>query len=74
MMKFIGGTLIALGTVLILGTAGASDQGLITFGDVVTRAMVGLTTIGVGIVTTQVANEIQRINKRKERKHERHHH
>jgi hypothetical protein len=74
MMKFVGGALIILGTMLLLGTAGASDQGLLTFGDVVTRAMVGLATIGVGIVTTQIANEIQRINKRKERNHEHYHH
>lgn len=73
-MKFVGGALIILGTMLLLGTAGASDQGLLTFGDVVTRAVVGLATIGVGIVTTQIANEIQRINRRKERKHERHYH
>jgi hypothetical protein len=73
-VKYIGVTLTILGTMLLLGTAGASDQGLLTFGDVVTRAMVGLVTIGVGIVTTQIANEIQRTNRRKERNHEHYHH
>ena len=74
-MRFVGATLIVLGLLIIMGTAGASDLGLLTMGDIVIRSMVGLATMGVGIVTVQITNEVHRINNRKEhRKHERNHH
>lgn len=74
-MRFVGAALIVLGILIIMGTAGASDRGLLSMGDIVIRSMVGLATMGVGIVTVQIANEVNRINKRKEhRNREQNHH
>lgn len=62
-MKIVGSVLIVLGILIVLGTAGSSDLGLITLGEMVTRALIGLSAIGAGTVLVRTANAIERNNK-----------
>jgi uncharacterized membrane protein YciS (DUF1049 family) len=65
-MKYFGALLAVFGFVFLLGTAGASDQGLIGFEQMVAQAFIGLALFGLGILVARVAAEISRIKERKE--------
>lgn len=67
-MKYIGITLGCLGFVYLLGTAGSSDQGLLTEGETVVNALAGLAAIGAGVLLTRIANQIKIIKNRKVRR------
>ena len=67
-MKYIGVTLITVGSVFLLGTAGASDRNLITFGETIIQALISLSAIGSGILLIRVANQIKIIKNRKARR------
>ena len=64
-MKHIGAALILLGTILLLGTAGSSDQGIITFEQTIVRGLIGLAMLGAGTVIIRIANELKRIKRKK---------
>lgn len=46
--------LITFGVVLILGTAGSSDMGLISFRETAIRSAIGLIMIAVGVIGQEV--------------------
>ena len=73
-MKYLGAALMVLGFVVTLGTAGASDQGAITFGQTVVQALAGMVVFGAGVLFHQIAEEIKETKQRKEKSHEPHHH
>lgn len=67
-MKYIGITLAIGGFLCLLGTAGSSDQNLITFEEMVKQALLSLSAIGVGILLTRIANQLETIKNRKVRR------
>lgn len=67
-MKYIGITLAFTGSACLLGTAGLSDQNLITFEEMIIRALLSLSAIGTGILLTRIANQLERIKRRKVRR------
>lgn len=48
LVRNLSGLIILAGVVLIVGTAGASDYGLLEFGTIVYRSLIGLGLIGMG--------------------------
>ena len=67
-MGSVGVILITAGIILVLGAAGASDQGLIPFGQTIIRVIIGFTMVGAGTVIIRIANELKRIKSKKGRK------
>lgn len=67
-MKYIGAALIVVGAMWVLATAGASDQNLITFEQMVPQALLGLSLLGGGILLVRIANQLERIKNRKVRR------
>ena len=65
-LLYTGGSLITLGGLALLGTAGASDQNTITFEQSVIQALISFGVIAVGGVAVKVAAELERIKNRKE--------
>ena len=49
-MKYIFGVLVAIGFLVVLGSAGASDCGTLEFGQAVFRSICGLLVALVGLV------------------------
>lgn len=52
----LSGLIILAGAVLIIGTAGASDLGVLEFGTIVYRSLIGLGLIGVGAGVSKLTN------------------
>lgn len=67
-MKYLGASLIVFGILLVLGAAGSSDRGLASFDQVILQVMIGLVIIGGGVLLARITQEIENINKRKERR------
>jgi hypothetical protein len=67
-MKYLGITITLVGGIFLLGTAGLSDQNLITFEEMVNRILASMTAIGVGILLTRIANQLETIKRRKARR------
>ena len=67
-MKYLGASLIVFGILLVLGAAGLSDRGLASFDRVILQVMIGLVIIGGGVLLVRIVQEIEHINKRKERR------
>ena len=65
-LVYTGATLITLGALAILGTAGASDQNTITFEQSIVQVLISSGVIAVGGVAVKVAAELERIKNRKE--------
>ena len=53
-IKWIGFLVLALGFVLMLGTAGASDLDTITFEVIVIRMLISLAMMGIGFCVTYI--------------------
>lgn len=66
LLKTIAATLKIGGFIFILGTAGNSDLGLISFGQIIVRCIIGLCAIGGGYAIGYFAEnvEFQRQNDR----------
>ena len=67
-MKYLGVALFILGILLVLGAAGSSDSGLVSFEQVVIQVAIGLVMICGGVLLVRIAQELEYVNKRKERK------
>lgn len=52
----LSGLIILTGAVLIVGTAGASDLGVLEFGTIAYRCLMGLGLIGVGAGVLKLTN------------------
>lgn len=63
MLKYIGGALITVGAFWILATAGASDQNLITFEEMVPQALLGLTILVGGLLLVRINSQLKKIRK-----------
>ena len=72
-MKYLGVALFILGILLVLGAAGSSDSGLVSFDRVIIQVAIGLVMICGGVVLMRIAQELEYVNKRKERKNEHNH-
>lgn len=59
-IKCIAGAVAVAGFVLILGTAGLSDNNLIGINEVVTRVFCGMGLMVVGVMTTLIIEEKER--------------
>ncbi|MBO7342969.1 MAG: hypothetical protein J6U45_02870 [Alistipes sp.] len=59
-MKIIGGALIAIGGFCLFGTAGASDQNLITFEEMVPQVLLCLASIAGGILFVRIDEQLKR--------------
>lgn len=59
MLKTISATLIIGGFIFVLGTAGSSDLGLLTFGQIVVRCIIGLCAIVGGCVVRCIAESVK---------------
>jgi hypothetical protein len=59
-MKYIGITFITLGVLLVYGTAGSSDLGLITLKQMAARTAIGLSFIGVGTLLLRIYAETKK--------------
>jgi hypothetical protein len=53
----IAGAVAVLGFVLMLGTAGLSDNNLISTSEMVARALCGMVMMVVGFIAYQIINE-----------------
>lgn len=49
-IKVISGVLMFVGFLFVWGSAGALEHNIITFPDLVTRAVIGIATCGVGLI------------------------
>lgn len=52
----LSGLLILTGAVLIIGTAGASDLGVLEFSTILYRCVIGLGLIGIGAGALKLSN------------------
>ena len=59
-MTYIGITFITLGAILIYGTAGSSDLGLITLEQMAARTAIGFSFIGVGALILRISSELKK--------------
>lgn len=56
-MKYVFGTCMVIGFLVVLGTAGASDCGMVEFGEAVMRSIGGVVVALVGFVGIKVMEE-----------------
>lgn len=54
-VKVIGGVMFTSGLLLLIGTAGSSDLGTMSFGDILIQSGLGLLLLGVGYFVIKLA-------------------
>lgn len=65
MLKYIGATIAVVGFFCLWATAGASDQNLLTFGEMVPQALLCLFIMAGGLLLARIAAQLERIKRQK---------
>lgn len=75
-IKYIGITAVTVGAILLLCTAGASDQDMIGLEQIAQQLLLALTAIGGGTVCIKIGNILEYQERQRERNHkyEHYHH